>query len=106
MRPDDITIQEIAKKHAADVWGKTDLVEAMENAITEALDHLDEADLASQLQRAENDRESWYHKWTETRDQLNAANLVIKLRDAEIRDLRFAAEGWKAKATAGKPIDL
>ncbi len=103
MRPDDITIQEIAKKHAHPIWWDSgrmtgdQAIALVEAAITEALDHLDEADLASQLARAENDRDGYANRLAVANRELNAAK-------AEITDLRFAAQGMAAiLSTSGAP---
>ncbi len=110
MRPDDITIQEIAKKHfdvlnTSDTRGREpdftreEIEGCIADAITEALDRLSGAELASQLARARNDSDGWLGKYLERAER-------IKSLEQEITDLRFAAEGWKHKATAGRPIDL
>ncbi len=120
MRPDDITIDQIAKKHA-DLYCTASLEEKLSDriatALVEALDCLDEADLASRLTRAERDQEAWFQKYLleiakvkdlearmsdamkilEEFKAISAAD-VAGLRE-DLVDLRYACEGFKALAT-------
>ncbi len=125
MRPDDITIGEIANKHAKAHWnfhGCTEVefdhtLKHIEAAVTEALDQLDGAELASRLARAENDQGAWFQKYlleiAKVKDlearmaeatkileeyRVIAAADIAALRE-ELVDLRYACEGFMALAT-------